>query len=110
MTTGKGTPKAQAGVVGEPVTAGGSQGVRPLGAAGGDALTKPAAQGGLGWGTTGATTALTALLLVLIAYQSWHLRRHPLAPLSLPRDQRTGQPQRPNGALVPAAAPASTPD
>lgn len=83
---------------------------RPLGACGGDALTKPAAQGGLGWGTTGGTTALSALLLVLIAYQTWHLRRHPLAPLPVPVDRRTGQPQRPNGALVPAAAPDSSLD
>lgn len=78
---------------------------RPLGAAGGDALTKPAAQGGLGWGTAGGTAALSTLLLVLIAYQTWHIRRHPLAPLPVPVDRRTGQPQRPNGALVQPGVP-----
>ncbi|MFD9818087.1 COG4705 family protein [Streptomyces violascens] len=79
---------------------------RPLGAAGGDALTKPAAQGGLGWGTAGGTAALCSLLVVLTAYQTWHVRRHPLAPLPAPVDRRTGQPQRPNGMLTDSATPA----
>ena len=42
---------------------------RPLGAAGGDALTKPVISGGLGWGTVGGSAALCAVLLALIAYQ-----------------------------------------
>ncbi|MFE3184210.1 hypothetical protein ACFXKR_25565 [Streptomyces violascens] len=79
---------------------------RPLGAAGGDSLTKPVAQGGLGWGTAGGTAALCGLLVVLTAYQTWHLRRHPLAPLPAPVDRRTGQPQRPNGMLTDSATPA----
>jgi uncharacterized membrane-anchored protein len=82
---------------------------RPLGAAGGDSLTKPVEQGGLGWGTVGASAALLGLLVVLAAYQTWQLRRHPLAPLPAPTNRRTGQPQRPNGAPaepVVAASPA----
>jgi hypothetical protein len=73
---------------------------RPLGAAGGDALTKPVAQGGLGWGTVGGTAALCTVLLALIAHQSRHISRHPLSPVSAPVDRRTGRPQRPNGAPV----------
>ena len=81
---------------------------RPLGAAGGDALTKPAGQGGLGWGTAGGSMALTAGLLALIAYQTRHTARRPLPPLPAPVDRRTGLPQRPNGARVaPAPAPAA---
>ncbi|MEE1767113.1 hypothetical protein PUR34_02675 [Streptomyces sp. JV185] len=69
---------------------------RPLGAAGGDSLTKPAAQGGLGWGTLWGSVALLGSLTVLVAYQIWQIRRHPLAPLPAPCDRRTGLPQRPN--------------
>ncbi|GAA2463230.1 hypothetical protein ACFPFX_30775 [Streptomyces mauvecolor] len=47
---------------------------RPLGAAGGDSLTKPATDGGLGWGTTGSSAALCAVLLLLIADQERRLR------------------------------------
>ena len=73
---------------------------RPLGAAGGDSLTKPASEGGLGWGTLGGSIALFALLIGLIVYQTIQLRRHPLDPLPLPVSRLTGQPQRPNGAVV----------
>jgi uncharacterized membrane-anchored protein len=73
---------------------------RPLGAAGGDALTKPAADGGLGWGTAWGSAALGLLLVVLIAYQTWQLKRRPLAPVPAPVDRRSGKPQRPNGTLV----------
>lgn len=75
---------------------------RPLGAAGGDSLTKPVDEGGLGWGTAWGSTALCAVLIVLVAYQTWHLRRHPLPPLPAPVHHRTGRPQRPNGAEVPS--------
>lgn len=78
---------------------------RPLGAAGGDALTKPAAQGGLGWGAAWGSAALAALLVVLIARQTRQVKLHPPAPLPAPVDRRTGVPQRPNGALVPQVAP-----
>ena len=73
---------------------------RPLGAAGGDFLTKPAGQGGLGWGTLGATLALLTLLVVGIVWQTVSLRRSPLLTLPLPNHRVTGEPQTPNGALV----------
>lgn len=83
---------------------------RPLGAAGGDALTKPVAQGGLGWGTVGGTAALGTVLLALIAFQSRHVSRHPLPPVPAPIDRRTGRPQRPNGApVVEAVVPTTQP-
>jgi uncharacterized membrane-anchored protein len=77
---------------------------RPLGAAGGDSLTKPAEQGGLGWGTAGGSAALCILLLLFVGFQTWHTHRHPLDPLPAPIDRRTGLPQRPNGALVGSGA------
>ena len=73
---------------------------RPLGAAGGDALTKPVADGGLGWGAAWGSAALGLLLIALIAYQTRQVRLHPPTPLPAPVDRRTGAPQRPNGALV----------
>jgi uncharacterized membrane-anchored protein len=73
---------------------------RPLGAAGGDSLTKPTAEGGLGWGTLGGSAALLALLIVFIAYQTYLVHRDPLAPLPAPVNRLTGQPQHPNGELV----------
>lgn len=73
---------------------------RPLGAAGGDSLTKPVSEGGLGWGTVGGSVALLVLLVGLIIYQAIHVRRHPLEPLPAPVNRRTGQPQRSNGQPV----------
>jgi uncharacterized membrane-anchored protein len=73
---------------------------RPLGAAGGDSLTKPTDEGGLGWGTLGGSAALLALLIVFLAYQTYLVHRDPLAPLPAPVNRLTGQPQRPNGELV----------
>jgi uncharacterized membrane-anchored protein len=78
---------------------------RPLGAAGGDALTKPVAAGGLGWGTVGGSAALVGLLALLVAAQTLAVRRNPLPLLPYPVSRRTGQPQRPNGAVVPRAVP-----
>ena len=77
---------------------------RPLGAAGGDFLTKPVDEGGLGWGTLGASLALMALLVVGIAWQTTGLRRSPLPTLPSPHHRVTGEPQTPNGALVTASA------
>ncbi|MFD2415026.1 COG4705 family protein [Amycolatopsis pigmentata] len=74
---------------------------RPLGAAGGDALTKPADDGGLGWGTLWGSAALFGLLVLLVVHQSHRVHRQPLPPLPYPLNRRTGQPQRPNGAVVP---------
>ncbi|WP_245617292.1 hypothetical protein [Amycolatopsis taiwanensis] len=74
---------------------------RPLGAAGGDSLTKPADEGGLGWGTLWGSTALLGLLVVLVLYQSVVVHRRPLNPLPYPKNRLTGEPQRPNGAVVP---------
>jgi uncharacterized membrane-anchored protein len=51
---------------------------RPLGASGGDYLTKPPAQGGLGLGTSGASAALLACLAGLIIHQTSSAR--PAAP------------------------------
>ena len=59
---------------------------RPLGAAGGDALTKPASDGGLGWGTAWGSAALVVLLTLLIAAQVTRLRRATSAPLRAPAD------------------------
>jgi len=73
---------------------------RPLGAAGGDALTKPADEGGLGWGTLGGSAALFTLLAGFTVFQIVQIRRHPLPPLPFPVSRRTGQPQRPNGQIV----------
>jgi uncharacterized membrane-anchored protein len=73
---------------------------RPLGATGGDSLSKPRELGGLGWGTEWTSAALLGALIALVIYQSIDLRRHPLDPLPLPVNRRTGQPQQPNGQLV----------
>lgn len=48
---------------------------RPLGAAGGDSVSKPVEQGGLGWGTLWGSTALFGLLVVLVGYQAYQGRR-----------------------------------
>ena len=77
---------------------------RPLGAAGGDSLTKPTGDGGLGWGTLWGSVALLVLLIAFIIYQIAQLRRHPLKPLPYPLNRLTSEPQRPNGAVI-----ASTP-
>ena len=77
---------------------------RPLGATLGDSLSKPRELGGLAWGTTWTSATLLATLLGLIAYQTVHLRRHPLPALPAPRHRRTGALQRPNGDLVPVMA------
>lgn len=79
---------------------------RPLGAAGGDALTKPAADGGLGWGTAWASAALGSVLIALIAYQTRQIALNPPAPLPVPVDRRTGASQRLNGTLVTHCKPA----
>src|ERR1700736_225496 len=73
---------------------------RPLGANGGDFLSKPLDHGGLNLGTTWTTAALLAVLIGLIAYQTIDTRRHPLDPVPAPVYRRTGEPQRPNGQLV----------
>jgi uncharacterized membrane-anchored protein len=73
---------------------------RPLGATGGDFLSKPLDHGGLAWGTVWTSAALLAALVVLITYQSIDIRRHPLDPVPAPLHRRTGEPQQPNGALV----------
>jgi hypothetical protein len=73
---------------------------RPLGAAGGDALTKPVDEGGLGWGTVGGSLALFGLLAALVVYQTIQIRRQPLGLLPFPISRLTGQPQQPNGQVV----------
>lgn len=54
---------------------------RPLGAAGGDSLTKPVDHGGLGCGTLWGSVALFGLLLALVGYQTHNVRRQPSPPL-----------------------------
>lgn len=77
---------------------------RPLGAAAGDSLTKPVAEGGQGWGTLWGSVALLSVLIVLIGYQTYRVRKHPLGLLPAPRHRVTGEPQHPNGQLVTARA------
>ena len=74
---------------------------RPLGATAGDFLSKPHDHGGLNWGTMWTSATLLAVLIGLVFYQALHVRRHPLEPLPAPTHRRTGEPQRPNGELVP---------
>jgi uncharacterized membrane-anchored protein len=74
---------------------------RPLGATAGDFLSKPHDHGGLNWGTMWTSATLLAVLIGLVIYQALHVRRHPLEPLPAPTHRRTGEPQRPNGELVP---------
>ena len=73
---------------------------RPLGAAGGDSLIKPADEGGLGWGTLWGSVALLALLIVLVIGQTYQVYRHPLQPLPYPVNRRTDEPQTPNSAVI----------
>lgn len=51
---------------------------RPLGATGGDLLTKPVSAGGMNLGTAGASAVLLATLLFTIGYTSWQARRNVL--------------------------------
>ncbi len=48
---------------------------RPFGATLGDLLTKPISQGGFGFGTVGSSAILIAVLVSLILYTGWVLRR-----------------------------------
>ncbi|HEY2832320.1 MAG TPA: hypothetical protein VGJ14_07855 [Sporichthyaceae bacterium] len=73
---------------------------RPLGAAGGDSLTKPTSEGGLGWGTAGGSAALLGLLVLLVLIQAAHVRRSPLGFVPFPRHRTTGELQTPNGGVV----------
>ena len=43
---------------------------RPLGAAGGDAITKPVGAGGLGWGAAWGAAALALVLVASVAFQT----------------------------------------
>ena len=73
---------------------------RPLGATVGDFLSKPRSHGGLEWGTMWTTAALLAALVVLVAFQTWQIRRHPLEPtrnLFQPQVHRAHQHPVPEG-------------
>jgi uncharacterized membrane-anchored protein len=73
---------------------------RPLGAAGGDYLVKPADEHGLGWGTLWGSVALVAMLIGFTAYQILRVHRHPLQPVAFPVNRHTGEPERPNGQVL----------
>jgi uncharacterized membrane-anchored protein len=77
---------------------------RPWGAEVGNILSFDRDRGGLGWGDTIASAVLIAGMVALVGYQTVEVRRHPLEPLPLPMNRRTGQPQRPNGEVVTVAA------
>lgn len=53
---------------------------RPLGATGGDLLTKPVSAGGMHLGTAGASAVLLAILLITIGYTSWQARLDVMQP------------------------------
>lgn len=76
---------------------------RPLGAAGGDFLTKPVDAGGLGWGTLGASVTIVVLLVAGVVHQTRRVRAAPLPTLPAPVHRVSGEAQTPNGALVPVA-------
>jgi uncharacterized membrane-anchored protein len=81
---------------------------RPLGAAGGDSLTKPVSDGGLGWGTVGGSIALFDLLVFLVVIQTIRLHRRPLN--DLPSDVHPPRPLRmAPGRLISYAGPERTP-
>lgn len=73
---------------------------RPLGATAGDFLNKPTDHGGLGWGTVWTSAALLGGLIVLVAVQWTRMRGREPELLPIPTHGRTGEPQKPNGALV----------
>ena len=58
---------------------------RPLGASAGDLLTQPASEGGLAVGRVATSVVILLLVVVLVAYLSMEERRHPPAPVALPR-------------------------
>jgi uncharacterized membrane-anchored protein len=73
---------------------------RPLGAAGGDSLTKPTDEGGLGWGTAGGSAFLLGLLVLFVVVETIRVRRRPLGFIPHPVHRTTGRPQTPNGGVV----------
>lgn len=78
---------------------------RPLGAAGGDALTKPVGAGGLGWGAAWGAAALALVLVASVAFQTRRLRRRAPALLPAPVDRRTAGPSGPTAHLRPRRPP-----
>jgi uncharacterized membrane-anchored protein len=77
---------------------------RPWGAEVGNILSRSRDHGGLDWGNAGASAVLIAGLVVLVGYQALDTRNHPLEPLPMPMNRRTGQPQWPNGEVITVAA------
>ena len=77
---------------------------RPWGAVVGNILSKNRAHGGLDLGDATASAILIAGLVVLVVYQVFQVRRHPLDPLPMPVKRLTGEPQRPNGKVITVAA------
>jgi len=60
---------------------------RPLGATVGDFFSKPAAKGGLGFGTIGSSAVLLAVLVALICYGYWQRRQVAFALAATPLPQ-----------------------
>jgi uncharacterized membrane-anchored protein len=77
---------------------------RPWGAEVGNILSFSRDRGGLGWGDASASAVLIAAMVILVGYQTLEVHRHPLEPLPLPINRRTGRPQRPNGGVITVAA------
>jgi uncharacterized membrane-anchored protein len=73
---------------------------RPLGAVVGNLFSKPADRGGLDWGATWTSAGLLVILVMLVAYQVFLVRRHPLDPVPAPVHRRTGTQLKGSGEYV----------
>ncbi|MEA1798303.1 MULTISPECIES: COG4705 family protein [Rhodococcus] len=73
---------------------------RPLGATGGDFLSKPSDHGGLGWGTQWTSAVLLIVLVGFVVVEVIRIRKRPVDTLPAPTHRRTGEPQKANGELL----------
>lgn len=77
---------------------------RPLGATGGDFLSKPTDHGGLGWGTQWTSAVVLTVLVGFVVAEAIRVRNGPVDTLPAPTHRRTGEPQKANGELLPDPA------